>query len=194
MRWRIYVAWLGVPTLVAILASIQPWVPPSVLFKDTLTVAEAHEQVHFGLVSNLGILIWCCTAAVCLFVATLLRENREPARFLRAAGAVSLLLLFDDMFLAHEVIFPKLGVPELLIYVAYGTVTLLYLVRFRHSILKADYGILVLGLALLGSSVVVDQVLDSSELKSVIEDAPKLVGAAAWAAFHIRAARGLLTG
>jgi hypothetical protein len=61
------------------------------------------------LISNLGVIGWCAAAAMCLFCAGVLRKRDDPSErrnFLAASGCLMGLLLFDDLFLLHEIFFP----------------------------------------------------------------------------------------
>ena len=100
--------WLYVISLVpsAMLAAIgaaQPWVLPAELFRDPLAVAMDVGtdccHVYFGFFSNLGVLLWCSAASVCLFASMLLiqrKADRHQILFLVSAGIFTGLLLFDD--------------------------------------------------------------------------------------------------
>jgi len=89
-----------------------------------------------GFVSNLGVLVWCASAAVCLFSWAVLR-NRVDARifasFVFYAGLLSALLLVDDFFELHELVFPKyLHVPETFTYACYGFLAVALLFTFSR--------------------------------------------------------------
>jgi hypothetical protein len=58
-------------------AILQPWVPVSRLLKDPSTITGAHPFV--GLVSHIGIVLWCMTAAICLYAGALAVTQRRTA-------------------------------------------------------------------------------------------------------------------
>jgi len=61
-----------------------------------------------GVLSNLGIILWCAAASVCLFSAITLHQKKSDvgAGFLYYSAFLSAYLLFDDFFQIHEEIFP----------------------------------------------------------------------------------------
>jgi hypothetical protein len=110
--------------------------------------------VYIGFLSNIGMLFWAATVAICFFVATFVARSAAASaarRFLYASGLLTLLLLFDDLFQLHERVFPlSLGVAEPVVFGGYLAVTLLYLVHFRRVILESDYLLLALALGFFG--------------------------------------------
>jgi hypothetical protein len=96
---------------------------------------------YAGLLSGLGVLLWCATASVSLFAAALLKQTGadEAYRFMLAAGLVSGFLMLDDLYRLHETVLPRvLGIPELAIYAAYGLLGAWFVGRFRARIVSAD--------------------------------------------------------
>jgi hypothetical protein len=120
------------------LAILQPWVPVSRLLKDPSTITGTHPFV--GLVSNIGIVLWCMTAAICLYAGALAFTQRRTAgdvSFLIAAGLLTGLLAFDDLFLFHEWIGPRLlALNEEAILACYGILAAAYIVAFRRQIMR----------------------------------------------------------
>jgi len=194
------------------LVTIQPWVPLHQLVRDSMAVtgvciraagtleqAQQCTSVYFGLLSNLGILLWCASVAVCLFaflqVYHVSRWNR-PGAFLLYAGIFTGILLMDDFFQGHEKIYPKVfGTDEEMIYAVYAALLAFYLVVFRDDLLKCDPKLLCLSLALFALSLLIDQLVEIEGLLEkdgiihrLFEDGSKFVAVYAWAVFHIRAA------
>ena len=66
--------------------------------------AIAHISPLSGMLSNLGIILWCVSASVCFFAATLLRQSqpRECFWFIFSAALLTTYLLFDDLLKFHE--------------------------------------------------------------------------------------------
>ncbi len=188
------------PTLLLLaLAWFQPIYPIGELFRDPLAVAELSDaccRVHFGLISNIGVLGWCATASGLLFAFLLLATHKSPRVVLVFLGASALLtgwLTLDDMFLVHEDVLPALGLSEEVIYVGYGCLGLAYLISSSKIILAARYPMLVIAIGLLGFSVVVDWFFNlDSDLRLFVEDGAKLMGIAAWGSFHIETAYQLV--
>lgn len=152
---------------------------------------------YIGMVSVLGGLIWASTVAVCLFTHGLLRgrgasgSSARDGQFFLAAGGITALLMFDDVFMLHEVVLPDaLGIPETVVFATYGALLLGFLARYRAWILQYDFLILLLALAALGASVAVD-ITDSLipyPATYLWEDGAKLFGIVSWAAFFVSAA------
>ena len=71
-------------------------------------VAEFNSPMYIGCVSNFGVLCWGAASAVCLFGGWLAFQSKthpEIAWFLVCAGAISGILMLDDLFLLHEEVF-----------------------------------------------------------------------------------------
>lgn len=197
--WAYAVAVLPAAALYAVLYA-QPWVPMSNLIRDPAAIANG--RFYDGLVSNLGVLLWCATAAICLFRGCELwsrRRHDDAARFLLSAGAFTLILLLDDLFMAHEQILPDVfGVPEKAVLAAYPLLLCAHLFVNRRPILRADSAILLLALGFFAASNVVDVAVpyhfhDTAAGLEVnrgviLEEAFKFLGISAWTTFHLRAA------
>ena len=106
---------------------------------------------------------------------------------------LNVLLALDDALLFHDEVGPALGLPEEGFDVLYAVIGVLLLVRafppavnmrsearlsrFRMQNLSPGGRAFILGLFLLGVSVVADQIVHG---QPVWEDAPKLLGALVW--------------
>lgn len=174
---------------------LQTRVPVPVLMKDPLAVAhEAKTCCHFyyGLVSNLGIMIWSAGAAVSLFAALLLffaDRPRAELQFFAAAAAFTSLLALDDLFMIHEDVLPQLGVPEAVTYGLYAAAAGGYFLLSWRAILALRPALMALALALLGMSVAIDVFFHSENMVRVfVEDGAKFLGISAWTSFHLTAA------
>jgi hypothetical protein len=140
---------------------------------------------YLGLISYLGILMWCAAATLCLFSAMALR-GRGTGRmgsFLLASGLFSSILLADDLFLLHEVVFRRR-----LVYVAYAVALVTILLAFRRTILtETDFVILLSAGAFLAMSMVTDRLItERSSLKFLIEDGFKFLGIVGWFTYYAR--------
>jgi hypothetical protein len=198
-RWAYTIAVVPAATLFALLYA-QPWVPMANLIRDPVSILNG--RFYDGLVSNVGILLWCATAAICLFRGCELRLGRKvdgEARFLLSAGLFTLLVLVDDLFLAHEQILPDLaGVPEKAVLAAYLALLCGYLLINWRQIMRADVAILLLSLGFFAASILLDVLVPyhfhdtaiGQEVNRgvILEEAFKFVGIAAWTVFHLRAA------
>ncbi|MEQ8825534.1 MAG: hypothetical protein RIC14_14290 [Filomicrobium sp.] len=192
-------AFVPVGALLAI-AATQTVTPLAYLTKDPLTVAEMASagccRIYYGALSNVGILLWCATASICLFSAMVLwlgrgfsAQAQQMAAVFLASGLFSGWMALDDLFLIHENVLPALGVPQKLVYGIYGALTLGYLWFARDLLFAGRKTMFVVALGLLTLSVGVDVVATSEGYMHVlIEDGAKILGISAWAAFHIEAA------
>jgi hypothetical protein len=149
---------------------------------------------YSGAVSQIGVAIWAMTVAICLFSAALVSQKSSQAKvFLLASGAVTGMLLVDDMFLVHEGVARRLfNISDRPVYAAYLIVLLSYLVLFRQSILRSDFLPLVLSFLFFAASLVVDVKLVKVEEQYLYEDGLKFVGLVLWAAYFARLASQLV--
>ncbi len=182
-------------TLFLAMIWFQPFFPIAELLRDPLAVAELSKDcchVHYGAVSNGGVLIWFSSAAILLFSALVLTSKKgwdQVTRFLTIAGLLTAWLTLDDFFLIHEDVLPKLGVPEPVTYAAYASFGLAYLALSYRQILQHRYVMLGLAMGFLGMSAGIDFLFHSaSDLRLFIEDGAKLLGITAWFSFHVEAA------
>ena len=190
-----YLLVLGAATAFAAAAALQPWVDPRLLFMDPGAAAERSGDccaAYYGLMSNLGVLGWTLTAGATLFAAALLHgRGARLAAFLPLglAGAISLLFALDDLLTLHEVVLPRLGVPQVLVLGTLAGLAGVYgLLQLRLLLSWGGAG-LTLAFGLLAASLGVDVVLeDHGDGVRVLEDVFKFVGIAAWLAFHVHAA------
>ncbi|WP_241212202.1 hypothetical protein [Vibrio scophthalmi] len=172
----------------SVIMSVKMGIPFEVLSKDPLSFSGANPLT--GVLSNIGIIIWSGAASVCLMTALLLNKYGYPSNrglSLFFAGMISLVLLLDDCFMLHEVIYPQwLGIPESIIMMTYALMLLAYLYLFREKILSADISLLLVFFVMFGLSAIVDFVLPSTLLSwhFVIEDGAKFIGIVSWFSYH----------
>jgi len=149
--------------------------------------ATVHEPFYIGFFSNLGLAIWATAAAVSLFASAVLGK-REGARLLLSGGFISAIFFFDDMYMFHEQVFPNyLAVSQNIILALYGLGMIAFLVHFRKEILKSRFHVLVVALAFLGISVMVD-ILDhfiSFPSQMLLEDGTKFIGLWGWCLYFV---------
>ena len=143
-----------------------------------------------GGLALVNIMVWASAASMAVMAAVLWPPRR---RWLLGFALLNILLALDDALLLHDEVGPELGLPEEgfdLLYAAIGVLLLLgafrvavnarpedRLSRFRVQNLSSGGRAFILGLLLLGVSVVVDQTMHGPPLW---EDAPKLLGALVW--------------
>ena len=204
----LYAPALGLLVLtVLVSAGIQ--VPVSMLTRDAAAVMEANPL--YGMLSNIGILLWCSAGAICLFSAALVwnKEKESDSRlFLLFSGLFTLFLVFDDLFMLHDDLLERyLHIGETGLFLGYFAIILLYLIGFRKAILNSQFVLLILALGFFGLSIAIDivpemmrsnqelwtgvkQTVSSKNSVSwyyLIEDALKLFGIVSWFGFLVGA-------
>ncbi len=192
--WIVAAACCGAALVVAVLA-LQTRIPFSDLTRDPLAIMGKKGAPHLGLLSNLGALVWCATAAVCAFTALRLAQRGDARReslFLFVAAAFTGVLLFDDLFMLHENLRLRAAWGDLALFAVYGGCTLCYGIAFRGLLKQLGSFPLLLAVCLLALSVAVDisklTATTTAVWPWVLEDGAKFVGLVVWGAFHIRAA------
>jgi hypothetical protein len=181
------------PALVMVVVVAQPWVDPETLLRDPLAVAQSAAtccSMYYGAVSQLGVLIWTATAAICLFTALALARlgQLRAAAFPLAAGLLTALLALDDVYMVHEKVFPRFGLPETLAIGTYVALAVGYVVVFRRELMAGRVPLLAMTLAAFAVSVAYDHLAVLGVPPStVVEDGAKLFGITGWAVFHLEA-------
>ena len=175
--------------LMVLLAALSAHIPVSTMTRDMASIAHVHPLI--GVVSNVGILLWCATAVICFFGSSLLRQQGLPAeaRFLMWAGLMTTVLLVDDLFMIHEYIAPvHFHVSEKLVLASYACATGAYLLVHRRLILADNYLLLAAAMALFTASMMVD-IADGGGWWRLVEDGTKILGIASWFGYHASRAR-----
>ena len=167
----------------ALYMNIQRQIPMVWLTRDPNAINGL--AFYNGYVSQLGIFFWAGSVAICLFCVAALPRNPDATRlkrFFRASALLSLALGLDDVFLGHEVVFPRLGIPEKLVLLGYATLFALYLGSFYRIILNDAYIMMGMAFAFFGLSVGLDLLSEGFSL-IFLEDGAKLVGIISWFGF-----------
>ncbi len=170
-------------------------IPVEVLTRDMATIGEIHPL--FGLLSNLGILLWCAAATVCVLGAAVLSRagGGERVAFLVSSALLTMVLMLDDFFLIHDALIEEyVGLPQRVMVALYGLATLAYLFRFRRLILSTNFTFLGAALVFFAISVVVDDLLDAGNLAQAgwidfAEDSAKFLGLVGWCAYFAQVCR-----
>ena len=195
---RAFVLPIGILLLVIYLA-VWVKIPLTDLMRDPTAVADIAPYV--GFVSNIGILLWCATAVICLFSWQLLRvsENRsQHLPFIFWSGLLTVILMLDDLFLLHEDIFPnELGISQKIIIILYFGLVAGWLFYFRGIILSGDFTFLILALGFFGLSIGVDYLDEPVEQivgqwRIFFEDGFKLLGIGIWLYYFASMTKGQL--
>jgi hypothetical protein len=163
----------------------------SELLQDTTNVLDG--QWYVGMFSIFGIAIWGACAAICLLV---LASTDDPGqnKVLIAGSVISLLFAVDDALLIHE-IFP--GRRELVVFAIYGLVSGALLWWAREEIKSSpNLGVLVVAIALLGASVVLDfgrqAGIWSGRIPTTMGGISKYLGAIMWLTYFAGTCRRII--
>jgi hypothetical protein len=145
---------------------------------------------YAGILSNVGILLWCAAAAICFFSAVVLNRNdqaRDWRLFLFISGILTSLLLFDDLFQMHKIFYPKLfHFAEVFIYCVYGIFVLWYLVHFKKQIRETEFLLLAFSLVFFVLAVIFDTLNLLPRGHTAFSDGLKLLGIVSWFTYFIR--------
>ena len=190
-RRALFMLYLPVLALLfgVVATAYQRRIPLSAMTRDMAAIAKVHPLT--GVVSSVGILLWCATAAICLFGYNLLRERgaHQAAGMLLWSGLLTVGLLVDDFFMFHEYLAPvHLGINEKVVLASYVCFNAAYLLRHRRLILAADFRLLAAALVLFAVSMLID-VTDVGGWWNLAEDGCKLLGIASWFGYHAGRAR-----
>ena len=173
--------------LLVVFVSLRTGIPIYVFTADPLQTLDGNPFT--GVVSNIGILIWCASASVCFFSFAILRNKEADggfSTFFLFSGLLTCMLLFDDFFQFHEYLFPRfLNIDEKVTAGVYGVLTLLYLARFRKIIRTTEFVPLLLSLGFFGASVIIDRFPhNGSKWHFLYEDGTKLLGIVGWFGYY----------
>jgi len=168
------------------------------LTRDVVAIAGIHP--FSGILSNLGILLWCVAASICLFTAVSIRKkaSRTVFLFLLASALLSGWLMFDDLFLFHEDLARRyLGLSESVVLLALGVSVFAYLVIFRKTLLRTDYALLIVAFGFFAASILVDAIFGRSlgrlgHWAYFVEDGLKWLGISSWCIYYIMTAHHFL--
>jgi hypothetical protein len=147
-----------------------------------------------GIISNVGALIWCTTASICLFSSSLLYfyNKKENSKFMLFSGVFTTILLLDDFFMIHDsavyMIYPN-DISQIILLLSYAIFAIWYIYNFYKIIIKEDYIILGTAFFFLGLSVGIDLFFESSKLEYFIEDSFKFIGIISWMLFFVTTCR-----
>lgn len=137
---------------------------------------------YVGAMSNLGVLAFSLAAVSSGLAATVV-TGRERAMFVSAAVVTSL-MMFDDLYLLHDVVYPRAGIPEIAVEFAYLVVIGAIVLRHRGELGAMGLVGVTLTVGLWAFSVFMDTFLNNHELNldQLVEDGAKFVGIVVWGA------------
>lgn len=176
----------------------QSGIPFADLSRDPLAVCGG--RPFDGALSNLGVLLWCAAATLCLMAAAVMHRAGREQGFYLCSGLLTVMLLVDDLFQLHEVVLPgSFSVRQRYVLLTYLLLAAAYLARYRRRILANDWGFMAAALAFFSISLIADTLQaptvgltggDGTSLGSLIEDGSKLLGIISWLAFYASQALG----
>jgi len=191
-------AFLYLPILVIlVLIKVQDRVPIYYLTLDPIAVGNEALPFYTGALSNIGILFWCAATTVCWFCFALLLELRAKHKlqiFFLASGALTALLLFDDLFVLHSIGFPQyLKIPEESIVFIYLGIVIGYLTIFHPIILSTENISFTFALIFFGLSILLDKEVfpmpdrwfDNGN-NLLLEDGFKILGIVSWFYYFVQ--------
>jgi hypothetical protein len=177
--------------LIAIISKVLNWEIHE-LTRDPASSAGISPII--GLLSNLGILLWCAAGSICFFSALTLRKviSRKTIWFLLSSTFLTMYLLFDDLFLFHEYLSESdFWLGEKKLYLILAIIAFVYLFVFKQIILKTRYIFLLLAFGFFGASLFVDAIL-ADYLESFlgswmyfVEDGFKWLGITFWLNYFV---------
>lgn len=148
-----------------------------------------------GILSNIGILLWCTTAAICIFSFIISNSRSRATYFLLWSGIITTILLIDDLFQLHEAILPwYFKISESAVYGGYILLITGYLIWFWREIIQTDYNYLAIACIFLGFSVAGDMVLPQEGIAYLVEDGFKIFGIVSWFFYYTRTCYYKLSG
>lgn len=153
---------------------------------DPALISNSHPFV--GILSNIGVLIWCFTASICFFSAVIFFKiaDKEKALFFICSGIFTSILLIDDFFMFHDYIFysfKSFQVVQPVVFIFYTLFLFWYVFKFYKLILNSIYLFLILAIGFFGLSVITDLIFESIGLEYFIEDSFKFIGLINWMLF-----------
>jgi len=173
--------------LAVLLISLYSDIPVSKFTRDPMAIAGG--RPFYGLLSNIGVVMWSSSMALCFFSYSLLKAgnaSRKVLYFVVSGGALSLILLLDDLFMLHEHFYPRyLGYGEKAVFLTYGFLLLIYVVVFFDRIFERSGFYLCCFVFFFALSVLVDRLPETFlPMHHIFEDGSKLLGITSWLGFH----------
>ncbi|MBN3880208.1 MULTISPECIES: hypothetical protein [unclassified Nostoc] len=173
-------------SLISIFLQLKAKVPTEDLTRDPSAIMSM--PFYLGFFSNIGILLWCSSASICLFSYIILKKDirsKEYSSFFLFSGLITCLLLFDDFFLIHDSVFPDyLNINESVFYVIYIAIASTFFLKFKTILKKTEFLILLSAIFFFGLSIVCDNIFP--DIHIAIEDTFKLLGISTWFTYFTR--------
>lgn len=174
---------------ITMVIAVKSGVEPSDLSRDYNGVY--HLEPYVGMLSSLGIFIWCGSVTLCWFAWYFIKmRNPDSGRknFFLVSGFITSIIAVDDLFQFHEIIIPDyLGIPEISFYIAYILILIYFNIKYINTLMNRYFSWLVVSYLLLAFSIFFDMALeDVVPFGTYIEDGLKLMGIAFWSTFFFK--------
>jgi hypothetical protein len=169
------------------IVSVKTGQPIVVFFQDIFY--QTHVPLYVGFISNIGMIVWSFAVAVCLFMSFILISIKRyyDNFFFLSAAFLGTVLLLDDFFMFHEIIYPRyFHFGSDVAYIIYAAMGITFLIMFRKIILNSDFIIFLMALALFATSIFFDELRESFSLSDywiIAEDGSKLLGVIYWTVY-----------
>src|SRR5690554_231839 len=142
----------------------------------------------YGVLSNLGIVLWCGAIFSSALAAMVLRSiwKKQLYLFLLYSSLLSAYLMLDDLFQFHENLSSVIGLNQKVVYIFLGAAVITYIIYFRITLFQTNIILLVIAIAFLSLSVLADTIvykIYGSQLGDwlyLIEDGAKWLGIVFW--------------
>ena len=153
--------------------------PVALLTRDPTEILDV--SPFYGALSKVGIIIWSVSGTICIFSSFLVIDTIYK-QFLFVAGSITYILMFDDLFVAHEYLFSRyLNISEETVYILYFGMITIFLIWFRNFILQTQYLYLLAALVFFGLSIILDMIpSDRLIMHHLFEDGFKIFGIVSW--------------
>jgi len=179
---------LGLATVAA-----QETVPVEDLFLDASVVGGGHW--YAGLVTSFAVMGWTIAAVSLGFccLASRMSGRQNAALATGSIGLIVTLLLFDDLFLLHTNVVPKvLGGSKWLLIGLEAIAILVWSIRWKSEIIRTRWELLLAAAAGFGASLVFDRFPVGGDWTLVAEDGAKVLGVFALATWAVSTAADLI--
>lgn len=174
------------------IAANQRRVPLDYIFLDPATLSG--RPWYTGILHEAGVFFWSVAAVSALGGAWVahLTGRLAAARFLAAGGLLSILLFGDELLEIHARLAPAIGIPKSVAILAIVGLSATWALTSLGQITRTRWLMLASALAALATSVLVDHFRPGTSLSVFAEDAPKLLGEAAWATYFVTTAADIV--
>jgi len=148
----------------------------------------------YGYISNLGVILWGACMSVCLFSALILNSRRDQSKmiaFFISFGALTAVLMLDDLFMFHEKLAPEyLNISEKWVLLTYALYAAGSIYHFRDILFTHDMKFFIISFAAFASSVLLDQIATRYYFPGefLFEDGLKFIGIASWLTYFLNMA------